>query len=312
MANKNAFQEWMDSQLGGVGDAANSARDKANSKNDYTQNQTNQSNFNNLFSSDPTNFSITGSNNENAGRVEGLQRAKILTGQNPYEIGKDYQEAYGNIKKRSELSDTGSELLRANKAGAVADARNQLQSQGVKGGSAVGAVSQVERAKSFDVNNQLQQAQIKAQGDYLNAVKSNANFTTANEMNYGAMAAGRDVKSPNNFSSGFGTVICTELFHQQVFSLETLYKDHQYGRKILDNKPHVYEGYIFWAPTVVKFMKKSKLFSKLVACFAVPWAMNMAYDSSKFGKLISLIGEPLCGLLGKTLQLFRGEKYVRN
>lgn len=258
---------------------------------------------------------ISGSPKEVTGRVEGLQRARVLTGQNSYEIGKDYQEAYGDIKKRTQLSDTGSELLRANKAGAVADARNQMQSQGVKGGAALGAVSQVERAKSYDVNNQLVDHQRNAEKDYMLATKANANFTNEMEMGYGQMALGKDVKSPSNNSGGFSSVICTELYGQGYLSKEIYFADSLYGIKIRANKPEVYVGYRAWADKLVPIMQKSKLFTKAVAFFAVPWAMNMAGEKSFFGKIISNVGEPACGYIGKTiifLKSFSGDSHVRN
>lgn len=261
-----------------------------------------QGRLDNLFNGE-SKFSISGSGNETRGRIEGLERAKILTGKNPYQIGEDYQQAYGNIKKRTELADTGSELLRANKAGAVADARNQMQQQGVKGGAALGAVSSVERAKSYDVNNQLAENQRKAEMDYLNATKANANFTQASEMNYGAMAAGRDVKAPDSNSSGFGTVICTEMYEQGLYSKEIYELDRIYGRNLLATKPHVYWGYRVWADYVVKGMRKSKRFTRLVAFFALPWALHMSGEKNLFGKSISIGGEFVCGIIGKIIHL---------
>lgn len=262
----------------------------------------NDANLSGVFNpfQDP-NFSVSGSLNENTGRIEGLQRARILTGQNPYQIGHDYQEAYGNIKKRTEMSDTASELLRANKAGAVADAKNDLQRAGVKGGAAIGASSQVERAKGYDVNNQLIQAQKQAQEDYMNAAKANANFTQASEMNFGAMAAGKDVKSPPMQSNGFGTVICTQLYLSGYYSSEIYEADQHYGLAMMTERPHIYNGYRFMADPIVTLMKSSPGFTKLVAYFAVPWAKNMAGDKNLLGALISMVGEPLCGTVGKLI-----------
>lgn len=268
----------------------------------------NSQNLSNLFSDGTTPFTVSGgSQNEQTGRLEGLQRAKILTGQNPYEIGADYQEAMGNIKKRTTLSDTGSELLRANKAGAVADARNQLQAQGVKGGAALGAVSQVERAKAYDVNNQLIQNQRQAEQDYMNATKANANFTQASEMNFGQLAAGKDVKAPSSNSDGM-TVICTELYRQGYFSAEIMEADTSYGEKLRNARPEVYIGYRSWADHLVPLMQKSERWTKAVAFFAIPWAMNMAGEKNLFGLILSKVGEPICGIIGKLILL--GEKYV--
>ncbi|MBA3755621.1 MAG: hypothetical protein H0X02_05070 [Nitrosomonas sp.] len=301
------FKQWLDSKGGYVGKGA-----KADWWNNQKQGETNQQTMNNIFDPSNNSFSVGGgSSAEQAGRLEGLQRAKILTGQNPLQIGQDYQQAYGNIKKRTTSSDTGSELLRANKAGAVADARNQLQSQGVKGGAALGAVSQIERAKSYDVNNQLMQNQKQAESDYLNATKANANFTQASEMNFGQMAMGKDVKAPPSNSSGFGgmgTVICTELFKQGHYKLDIYAADQIYGLEMMQNKPHVYWGYRSWADHVVPLMQKSKAFTRCIAFVAVPWAENMAGKKNLVGKIISLIGEPICGIIGKSLFLISGDK----
>lgn len=260
-----------------------------------------QKRLNSIFSSDTPQLSISGSAAEQDGRMEGLERAKMLTGQDPRQIGQDFQAAYGNIKKRANQSDTGSELLRASKAGAVASARNQMQSQGVKGGAALGAASAIERAKSYDVNNQLMDAQRQAQNDYMNAAKSNANFTQASEMNYGAMAAGKDFKAPSQNSGGYNTVICTELFQQGFYDLETYILDQEYGVKMLTEQPHIYYGYRFWADPVVKLMQKSKLFTHMVAFFALPWAENMAGKKNLFGKFLSVVGEFGCGIIGNLI-----------
>jgi hypothetical protein len=265
------------------------------------QANSNQSNLENIFAPGNPDFTVNGSLNESTGRIEGLQRAKILTGQNPYQIGQDYQEAYGNIKKRTQMADTGSELLRANKAGAVADARNQMQQQGVKGGAALGAVSQVERAKSYDVNNQLMASQRQAEADYMNATKANANFTQASEMNYGAMAAGRDVKAPPVQSGGFGTVICTELFRQGYIDRKTFVKDCAYGMKISREKPFVYEGYRYLADPVVAHMEKSPSFTKAVAFFVLPWVHHIAGKRNLMGGLINVVGQFVCGIVGKLI-----------
>lgn len=303
------YEKWSNSQDGYIG-----AENKKQWHNEYKQGVENQKNLNNLFDpSAPSNFSIHGTGTQTAGQIAGLERAKILTGQNPYQIGQDYQQAYGNIKKRVNQSDTGSELLRANKAGAVADARQALAADGVKGGAALGAVSQVERAKSYDVNNQLVQNQRQAESDYLNATKANANFTQASEMNYGRMAMGKDVKDPASNSSGFGglgTVICTELYRKGYYSLGVYTADQNYGAKVKAERPHVYVGYRAWADYIVLGMKKSDRFTKAVAFFAVPWALNMAGKKNLFGASLSFVFEPICGIIGKIILL--GEKYDRN
>lgn len=298
------FQKWLDSQSGYIGKTA-----KANWWNDYNTNQGSQSRLGDVINGGIPDLNISGgSAKEQQGRVEGLERAKILTGQNPYQIGQDYQEAYGNIKKRTTGSDTGAELLRANKAGAVADARNQLQSQGVKGGAALGAVSAVERAKSYDVNNQIIDSQRKAEMDFMNAVKANANFTSQQEFAHGALAAGKDFKGAPQHSSGFGqmgTVICTQLYLSGYYPTAIYEADQLYGLKLMVERPHVYYGYRFLADPIVKLMQMSATFTHIVSWFALPWAENMAGKENKFGKFISKVGEPICGAIGKVILKWR-------
>lgn len=295
------FQDWLNSQSGYVGKT-----NKANWWNDHAQGEQNQQKMNDIFNPMMNSFSVGGGTRaEQTGRLEGLERAKTLTGQNPFQIGADYQQAYGNLKKRTEMSDTGSELLRANKAGAVADARQSMTQQGVKGGAALGAASQVERAKSYDVNNQLMQNQKDAQTQFMNAVKANANFTTANEMNYGAMAMGKDIQAPAAYSGGFGgmnTVICTVLYNKGYMDADTFALDGKYGEKVIKERPEVYEGYRFLADPIVKLMKKSELFTWFVSLGAMPWANNMAGRKNLLGSVISSVGEPLCSFVGKLLR----------
>ena len=274
----------------------------------YSLGQDNNKSFNSYMNDENASFSVSGSGREQQGRLEGLNRAKMLTGFTAPEIGKEYQEAYGAIKKRANGSDTGSELLRANKAGAVADARNQMQQQGVKGGSAANAVSQIERQKSYDVNNMQQENQRKAEMDYMNATKANANFTQQSEMNYGAMALGKDIKSSPTSNGGFGTVICTELHRQGYLSDKIMAKDTAHGIWMKANRPEIYYGYLKLASPLVKLMKTSPLLTAVVAKIAVPWAKDMAGDENTLGYLVGLFGEPLCYLVGKLTK--SGEQYA--
>lgn len=298
---EDQFREWMNSQSGYIGKGA-----KSDWWSNHNQSQANQGRLDQLLGDGDATFNVGGSVKEQTGRLEGLERAKVLTGQNPYEIGQDYQEAYGNIRKRSQLADTGSEMIRNSKAGAMAEAKNQLQQQGVKGGAALGAVSSIERAKSYDVNNQLVENQRKAEQDYLNATKANANFTTANEMNFGAMATGGDVKSPGINSNGFGTVICTELHRQGFMDDRTLAADIEAGKFFHEKMPSVMAGYLFLATPIVSKMRESKKFTKVVSFIALPWAKAMAGQASVRAAFVFILGVPLCYITGK----FIGGKYA--
>ena len=90
------------------------------------------------------------------------------------------------------------------------------------------------------------------------------------------------------------TVICTELHRQGYLSNDIMEKDRNFGIHIRKTDPAVYAGYIMWAPTVVKIMKKSKLFTKTISLLAVPWATYMAGGDSKLGKFVMNVGSYLC------------------
>lgn len=294
---QSAFQEWLNSQSGYVGKSK-----KAQFKQNWQLDKQNDKALDGVMSSEPTSFGISGSANEVQGRIHGLQRAKILTGQNPYEIGADYQQAYGNIKKRVNGSDTASELLRANKGQAVSDAQNDMRASGVKGGAAANAASSIERQKAYDVNNQLAQNQRQAQNDYLNATKANANFTQASEMNFGMMGAGKDVQAPSTNSNGFGgmgTVICTELYRQGFMDRKTFLLDVKYGIEIYTKRPDIYRGYRYMADPIVEMMKISSVFTKMVAVLLTPWAKHMAGEKNVTGAITETVGKIICGLVGR-------------
>jgi hypothetical protein len=123
-------------------------------------------------------------------------------------------------------------------------------------------------------------------------------------MNFGALSQGKDIQQPNG-GGGMGTVICTELYRQGYYSEEIIKADREYGFNMMKTNPEIYFGYLLLADPVVKLMQKSKLFTKAIAFFAVPWAKNMAGKHNLLGEIVSTIGEPLCYIVGK---IFKAER----
>jgi hypothetical protein len=107
----------------------------------------------------------------------------------------------------------------------------------------------------------------------------------------------------------FDSIICGELHRQGYMSDEVREKDRAYGKKLLATRPEVYVGYIYLATPVVRLMKKSKLFTKLISIPALKWANNMAGNKNLIGATISLVGEAICGFVGK---LLLNNKEIRN
>jgi hypothetical protein len=125
-----------------------------------------------------------------------------------------------------------------------------------------------------------------------------------------------DQQNTSNFINGFaivgmillsplGTVICTELKRQGLLSSKVLEADELFGKQIRKLRPDIYKGYLRFAKPIVRWMKKSKLITKIVSWFAIPWAESMAYimgyklKDNKFGRVIMWIGIRLCEFLGR-------------
>lgn len=105
-----------------------------------------------------------------------------------------------------------------------------------------------------------------------------------------------------------GKIICTELYHQGLMDHDTFEADQAFGRIMWQKDPAVMVGYHAWARPLVRLMKRSRLFTKVVAFFALPWAKEMdhrmgaQHNGSKFGKALMAFGVPFCRLIGKALK----------
>lgn len=104
------------------------------------------------------------------------------------------------------------------------------------------------------------------------------------------------------------SVICTELCKQGYIDPYILMLDGLYRDCYVDD--NTYNGYMSWAPSVVKLMQKSKIFTLLVAIPAKSWAINSASKMDKnipstlIGKILNKIGVPICRALGRRKEVF--------
>lgn len=105
-----------------------------------------------------------------------------------------------------------------------------------------------------------------------------------------------------------GKIICTELYHQGIMAHDTFEADQAFGRLMWQKDPAVMVGYHAWARPLVKLMKRSKLFTRMVSFFALPWAKEMEHrmgaehEGSQFGRALMAFGVPLCRVIGKALK----------
>jgi hypothetical protein len=80
--------------------------------------------------------------------------------------------------------------------------------------------------------------------------------------------------------------------------------DELFGEWIRSDAPHIYTGYLSWAPAVVAAMQKSPLLTKVLWLFGEPWSREMAYEmgvgkSNILGKVIMQTGLAICSFIGK-------------
>jgi hypothetical protein len=100
---------------------------------------------------------------------------------------------------------------------------------------------------------------------------------------------------------GGSTVICTELYHQHLVSRHLYDTVHQFT----DTLPFITKiGYYTWANHVVRLMKKSKLFTRIVYTITLPIMHDIAsrvsrdYKPGRIGRILYDAGEKLCNVIG--------------
>ncbi|KAI8513447.1 hypothetical protein Bbelb_100860 [Branchiostoma belcheri] len=133
------------------------------------------------------------------------------------------------------------------------------------------------------------------------------------------------------------TVICTELFAQEVWHLrlgpeapsyteplagyldaQTYLADAAFGRQLAAEFPHVMEGYHTLANPIVWLMQRSKTATSIVKTFALPWARHMSYlqdmvdEGDEFGAVVMEIGMVLSGAVGRVTWAGRAVMALEN
>lgn len=227
---------------------------------------------------------------QSAGRVQGEK----LYGQTQQETGANVQDI---IKRRREaLSTSGPDATMLRRL------RNQQVEQAKAQGASAPVLSQIQRNTASDIANTEYARQQGSLGQYQKLIGNVLSGQSQMEMGYAGLEKGGEYQPPPAMSQGlFGTVICTELYRQGILPKDIWLKDGAYGVSVRSRNPYVYYGYTFIASPIVRQMKKSRFFTKLVSIPALAWARNMAGDKNLVGATISLLGEPLCGIVGRLL-----------
>jgi len=254
-------------------------------------------------------IALTGTPQEQAGQLAGLQFGQAGYGANIFETGRDIAGVRDQLKQRAAQgpNDPVSAAIMGQKAGAVAGAQRELNKQGIKGGVAAQASEAVGRQQDAQIASSLYGQQRQSTADLRSLLSGQLAGQTA--LMSGMKGEQIQMPEPPKSTGMFGSVICTELYNQGYMPLNTYMLDSQYGAILRVTSPEVIIGYHFWAKPVVKLMKKSTIFTTIVSYPALKWAKHIAGEEpSIFGKLCQLIGEPICGLIGKAVMTVNGVK----
>ena len=253
--------------------------------------------------------SLSGNYDEQMGKMAGLETAQTGYGQGLPQVGEDIQRVRDLQRARTEQSgaDPVSAAIQAQKQGAMASAQRNLAASGVKGGVAAGAVDQIARNRDADIAASLYGQQRQSIADERSLASNMLSGTTS--LMYGEGAASQQIPNPPQMPGMFNTVICTELHRQGLLPTDIYQKDSEYGKTL---PIEVLVGYTTIASPVVNLMKSSKLFTKLISIPAINWAKHISgVQYSYFGRSVQLVGEPICGLLGKIIISVSGVKYAK-
>lgn len=255
----------------------------------------------------PTGVSLSGTAAEKEGELAGLERAGLGYGQNLGQTGQDIQRIKELQQGRTSQSgaDPVSAAIMGQKQGALANAQRGMASSGVKGGTAQGVMSDVEKEQNQNIAASLYGQQRQSIADERSMASNMLAGTEA--MSQGGKATGTSQNMPKAPETGGMTVICTELHRQGIMPLDMYIKDMQYGES-LDHVTLI--GYRLLANPVVKLMHKYAIVTSIVSIPAMAWARNMAGQYNFFGSMISFFGEPICHIVGKVKLSFSGAKYV--
>ncbi len=147
-----------------------------------------------------------------------------------------------------------------------------------------------------DSSNFFQQAATITKDDYMRPIEAGSAALGAE-----LPEAVETIINPAGKALSSGTVICTELHRQGLLDGAVWENDGKYRAMV---SPEVYEGYRILADPVVRLMQRSKLFTAIIAPFALATAREMAHrvnrdiEGNTAGKALLGFFVPICLWLG--------------
>lgn len=136
---------------------------------------------------------------------------------------------------------------------------------------------------------------------------SNAGLAAADGVGMDGMGVG-NIGADGGGGGGGAKIICTKLHELGMMPTSIYEADQAFGKKLVNESPETYYGYVRWAKHIVDLMSRNDLLGKTaVFCayhIATPWSLAMAEEmgqpvkASWFGKFLMKRGLQFCKLVG--------------
>jgi hypothetical protein len=272
-------------QSGHAGDPWNGT-EKARQDQLYASNERRSGN---MGSTSDKPITVTGTAEEQASALEGLERGQMYYGQTQQQTGMDVADI---AKRRREmLEGTSPEQSR------LRESRNRRVMQAKAAGANPEQIKQIQREAESDIaNSDYTQGQNNLD-KYQKMVGNILGGQMGLEMGFRQLGKSGEVIQPPTQSGGI-TVICSELYRQGKLSDEIIQSDREFGFMVRRYDPAVYIGYMILATPLVGLMRKSKIVSFIVSIPALSWAKWMHSGNGFFGRTIHFFGSNFCRFIG--------------
>lgn len=233
---------------------------------------------------------------------EGRRRGEELVGVDSATVGKERADVRQKYKDILE----GKSIVKKEMKQDLATRQKQARAQSAVSGQSQLAPAQ-QQAMGRQAASDMASARSKEYLGVLNKIEKQfrgaAGDISRLEGQYGSIGVGGQAPASGGGGGGM-SVVCTELHRQGFMSDYIKAKDEEYGAMMRRERMEVFVGYLFLAQPVVKLMKKSKVFTKLISIPALKWANNMAGNKNFTGAMISKYGEKFCGIVGNILMKY--------
>jgi hypothetical protein len=238
----------------------------------------------------------------NAAITEGLPRVQL--------------ERLGGAEEQAQRAQLARELMSQQQAGQRQLLAQQAK-QGVRGGAAAAQQSRLQQQIAAQRASQEEQGFLGRRMFNLEQSQREQFSNTAAELarrqlmaslrgqELQAQAAERFGQQQIQAANQGGKIICAELYRQGLMDQATFEADEKFGKHMAKYNPDVMIGYWTLAIPIVRLMRRSSVFTKIVNLFAAPWAKEMAFrvnpnlDGNGFGAAVMFFGVGLCGFLGR-------------